>query len=204
MVHEHQQFAYLILFLLILLEGGEITLPIFGALSRERSVDFSVVVMIAFMTTVGCDIVFWWIGRNFSRFHMKRILFIDVGKIKRALEKMKPSVGIFIFFSKFAYGFNRAASAAVGYMNVGLKKLIQYSTLASLVWVLFFTSSGYILADQTKLFYQRIEKTSFIIFASLIVVIFFEVYVKKVINRFIALAEASKDSLSQQDHKDLE
>ncbi len=184
-VYHHQPLAYAILCAAMLLEGGEISLPLFGALSRTGAVDLPVVVVIGIGSAIGYDALFWWLGRHLLKKNIKKILFIDIARIEETLERIRPSVGFFIFFSKFAYGLNRVVLAAAGYLNVRLKKMLRYSIPAAIIWVILLTSLGYVFADRAQLFRKRIEHWGGFLIIALVVVVLFELYIKHVIANYL-------------------
>ena len=184
-IYHHQPLAYAILCVAILLEGGEISLPLFGALSRTGAVNLPTVIVIGIGTAIGCDIIFWWLGRHLLKRNIRKIFFIDTSRIEGALKRMSSSTGLFVFFSKFAYGLNRITLAATGYLNIRLKKILRYSAPAAIIWVISLVSLGYIFADRAQLFRRRIEHLGIFIFAALVVVILFELYLKHIIAHYL-------------------
>ncbi len=185
-VYHHQPLAYAILCTAMLLEGGEISLPLFGALSRTGAVDLPVVVAIGIGSAIGYDALFWWLGKHLLKKNIKKILFIDIVRIEETLKRVHSSVGLFIFFSKFAYGLNRIVLAATGYLNIRLKKVLRYSIPAAIIWVISLVSLGYVFADRAQLFRKRIEHWGGFLIVALVVVVLFELYIKHVIAGYLA------------------
>jgi membrane protein DedA with SNARE-associated domain len=192
-IYHHQPLAYAILCVAMLLEGGEISLPLFGALSRTGAVNLSVVVMVGVGAAIGYDILFWWLGRHVLKKSIKKIFFINIGRIESALEQMRSSAGLFIFFSKFAYGLNRITLAATGYLNIRLKKMLRYSIPAATLWAISLISLGYIFADRAKFFRKRIEHLGVFVLAALVIVVVFELYIKHVIARHLITPDNADD-----------
>ncbi|MFA6494802.1 MAG: hypothetical protein WC246_00320 [Candidatus Paceibacterota bacterium] len=183
--HHHQPLVYVILCVAMLLEGGEISLPLFGALSRIGVVNLPTIIVVGIGAAIGYDILFWWLGQHLLKRNSKKIFFIDISRIEGALKRMRPSAGLFIFFSKFAYGLNRVTLAAAGYLNIHLKKMLRYSAPASILWVISLISLGYIFADRAQLFRGRIERLGGLMLAALVVVALFELYIKHVIAHYL-------------------
>ena len=185
-VYHHQPLAYAILCAAMLLEGGELSLPIFGALSRTGAVDLLAVIAIGIAAAIGYDALFWLFGRRLLKKNTKRIFCVDVARIENTLERMRPSIGLFVFFSKFAYGFNRITLATTGYLNIRLKKILHYSIPAAIIWVTLLVSLGYAFTDRARFFRRHIERWGAFMFAALVMVVVFELYIKHVIVRHIA------------------
>lgn len=185
-VYAHQNLAYAILVFAMLVEGGEVSLPMFGALARTGAVDFFTVASIGIAATIVYDALFWWLGQHILKHGVKKILFIDIRKVEIALARMRPSIGLFVFFSKFAYGLNRVMLAAVGYLNIRLQRVLSYSIPAAILWTFSLISLGYIFADRAQIFHKRIERLGFFVIAALVVIIVFELYIKHVVARFLS------------------
>jgi membrane protein DedA with SNARE-associated domain len=180
-VYHHQPISYAVLCVAMLLEGGEISLPLFGALSRAGAVSLPTIIVIGIGAAIGYDILFWWLGRHLLKKNIKKIFFVDILRIKNALGRMRFSTGLFIFFSKFAYGLNRITLATAGYLNIHLKKMLRYSAPAAIIWVISLISLGYVFADRAQLFRRHIEHLGGFILAALVVVALFELYIKHII-----------------------
>ncbi|KKS82526.1 MAG: Dolichyl-phosphate-mannose-protein mannosyltransferase [Candidatus Wolfebacteria bacterium GW2011_GWC1_43_10] len=177
---------YLAMFLAVIIEG-DISLLLLGALSRERYVQFWEVYVIAMLAAIIHDFIFWKIGGRLSVFNKKKYLFFNFEKVTLFLDKLRPMVGLFILLSKFAWNLNRVVLVSAGYIGTEFKKFVKYSIPVALVWPLVFLSVGYVFADQTKIFEQKIGVVGLLIAAILIVVAASQLWLKKIFQKYFGM-----------------
>jgi len=135
---------------------GPITLLLFGALAKARYLSLSLMFFAGCIGSVAHDITFWWIGRKLRALGKTRYLWMRFDKLSSVIKKIEPSMGLYVFLSKFAWNFNRVTLVAAGYVGLSLKRLLTYSIPAIVVWALSLVSIGYVFADQTGIFQQHI------------------------------------------------
>lgn len=180
----HRVLAYLILFFITILEG-EIVLLLAGILSYKGYLNISNVITIAFAAAILHDLFYWSIGRRFSKTNRKKIFFIDLEKIRGALEKLKDRNGLYIFISKFAWSLNRLILITSGFTKIPVKEFLRYSVPACFVWTVTLVSIGYVFASETNVLRQDI-KTALVLFAIfLTAVILFENLIRRTIKRIM-------------------
>ena len=195
-IQNYQSIVYLIVFLAIIMEG-DISLLLFGALSKAGVLVFSRVLPIVIIAAVIHDVIFWKIGSRLSKMKNKKYLFLDFEKMGRFLDKIKPSIGIYVILSKFAWNFNRIVIVSSGYIGTPIKKFLKYSLLSSFLWSITYMSLGYVFADQTDIFKQRLEVAGIIIVSIIVVMAIFEIYIKKTLKKYFFENNWSQNSSSE-------
>lgn len=181
-VERYESLVYVIIFFAVLIEG-DISLLVFGALSRSRAVHFSQALPIAIAAAIIHDVLFWRLGGYLSRMKRKKFLFLNFEKMGTFLDQVKSNIGLYILLSKFAWNFNRVVLVSSGYIGTQFDKLIRYSLISACLWVTSFMSLGYVFADQTRIFRQRIEVSGLLMMGIVIAIILFEIYLKKTLKR---------------------
>ncbi len=194
-IHNHESLVYLAVLVAIIIEG-DISLLIFGALSKERVLNFSYVIPIAIIGALIHDFIFWKIGMRLKKIGKKKYMFVDFGKMDGFLERMRPAIGIYIVLSKFVWNFNRVILVSSGYLGLQAKKLFKLSLLSGFLWSLIFMSIGYVFADQTDIFKHRIETAGLFIGLAIVIMIVFENYLRKILKRYVFGNEINQSSLS--------
>lgn len=183
LISSYYSFAYIIVFFATIIEG-DITLLVVGALTKGGYLSFLKVFLIGCVASVIHDIIFWSIGVRLSRLKKKTYLFFNLEKINGAFDRIKPVMGIFIIFSKFAWNFNRVVLVLGGYVGIPFFRFIRLSIPAAFLWTFSYLSLGYVFADQTNLFKQKIEYIGLLIAAIIFIIVLFELYLKKIIQRY--------------------
>lgn len=191
----HPYLFYLVAFVGMFIEG-DIMLLILGALSKEKYVSFTGMFLVAFVATMVHDIIFWKIGKKLGKLKKKKYLYFDITTFTSFLQKMSKHAGLFIIFSKFAWNFNRIVIVALGYISTPLKKLVRYSLVSSMLWPLSYMSIGYIFAEETDIFRQRIEIVGLLVLGIIVLIILFEMYIKKIVFKFFGSDKGIGDSFS--------
>ncbi len=179
-------FAYPLIIVASVIEGLVTALAV-GALSREGYLVFGEAFIVAIIGAHVHDILFWWVGKKLRPARRKKFFFIRFDKLTLFLEKIKDDMGMYVFASKFAWNLNRFVLAAAGYSGMPLKKLLRHSSPAAIIWVTLMMSLGYVFADQTKLFQQRIEIAGLIIAGIIIGIIVLQSIVWRYIKQYFKL-----------------
>lgn len=178
----HRLLSYLIIVLAVLIEG-EVVLLLAGVLSRNGYLDIFDVMVIAFAAAIIHDIVYWLIGKRFSKITKKRFLFINFDKIQAFLEKTEVYNGFYIFISKFAWNFNRLVLIASGYLKIPIKRVLYYSVPACFIWTVTFVSLGYIFAYKTNILHKNFETAAIFLTIFIAAVVFLENIFRKMLKR---------------------
>ncbi len=183
LITNHESIVYLIVFVAIFIEG-DVSLLLFGALSKERVLDFFSVVPIAILAAVFHDIIFWRIGVRFSRTKKRKYLFFDFDKASELLKRIKPTIGIYVLLSKFAWNFSRIIIISSGYVGMRFKRFLKYSATSALLWTITYMSIGYVFADQTDIFRQKLVVAGALVAGIVVLMALFEIYIKKVLKKY--------------------
>jgi membrane protein DedA with SNARE-associated domain len=199
-IREYQSLVYLIVFVAIVVEG-DISLLLFGALSKEHVLKYFWVLPVAIIASVFHDFIFWKIGKRISRMGKKKYLFIDFEKMDCFLEKIQPSIGVYIILSKFAWNFNRIVIVSSGFIKTPFKKFIKFSGISAVLWAISFLSIGFVFADQTDIFRQNMLAAALLVSAVLVAMALFEIYLKKILRKYFF---GNNGSESQNIPKDIE
>ena len=179
----HPYLFYLVAFVGMFIEG-DVMLLILGALSKGKYVSFTGMFLVAFVATIMHDVIFWGIGKKLGKLKRKKYLYFNIASFTSFLERMSGYAGLFIVFSKFAWNFNRITIVSFGYMALPFKKLLRYLVVTATIWPLTYMSIGYMYAEKTDIFRQRIEIVGLLIFGIILFIILFEMYIKKIVFRF--------------------
>lgn len=191
-INNYPSLIFFIVFLAVVAEG-DVSLLLFGALGKEKILKFWQVYVIAIFAAMLHDVIFWSIGRWLSKTQRKQYLFFNLEKVSVFLEKIRPMAGMYIFTSKFAWNFNRVVLVACGYIGIEFKKFIKFSIPVAFVWPLVFLSLGYVFADQTDIFKQKLEYAGLFIIGFLAFFTLFEIYLKKYILKLFIKTPEEKD-----------
>jgi membrane protein DedA with SNARE-associated domain len=196
---QHPLLIYGLAFIGMYVEG-DIMLLLLGALSRGRYVSFFGMFVVAFIATIVHDIIFWKIGERLGRLKRKKYLYFNLEKITQYMERMRKWAGLYVVFSKFAWNFNRVVLVGLGYIGIPLRRVVKFSLISAIMWPLLYMSIGFVFADQTELFKQRIEVVGLIIAGIIVLIILFELYIRKMVMKVFF----SNNSSSQADIRELE
>jgi membrane protein DedA with SNARE-associated domain len=178
----HRILSYIIISLGVLVEG-EIVLLLAGVLSHRGYLDIFDVIFIAFLAAIVHDLIYWSIGKKLAESNKKKILFVDLEKVKRFIEKSRNRSGLYVFITKFTWSFNRIALIASGFIKTPLKELLKYSLPACLIWAITFVSLGYIFASETDIFKKDIKTAVILISGFIIFVVILENLLRRQIKR---------------------
>lgn len=177
----HRILAYVILFFIVFLIEGEITLVLAGVLSRHHYLTLLNVIGIGFIAAVLHDLLYWSLGVRLGRTNRKKLWFVDIEKARGFLEGLRNRYGISIFLSKFAWGINKPVLVATGYMNLPLKELLRYGVPTCLVWVISLSLLGYGFASKTDLLRRNLQAGSLLILLLLAALFILQSGVRKIL-----------------------
>ena len=177
----HRIVIYAIVFLVVFLIEGEITLTVAGVFCRNRYLDLFDLMAIGFVAAVLHDVLYWSVGIQLSKTFRETFLFISAEKVRTLLGRLKNRYGLFIFVSKFAWGSNKPVLAAAGFSHLPLKEMLRYSIPTCLVWVVSLTLLGYSFAFQTDLLRKDIKTASLLLLGFIVVILFFQEIVRRIL-----------------------
>ncbi len=178
----HRILSYLIIFFGIFIEG-EVILLLAGVLSHRGFLDISDVIIIASSAVVLHDLLYWSIGRKLLKTNKKRILFINLEKLKGILERLRIDDGLYIFISKFAWSLNRIVLISSGYLKISAKELLRYSIPAAIIWSTTLISLGHVFASKTGLLKKDITTAAVLLTIFVVGIILLESLLRKTIIR---------------------
>jgi membrane protein DedA with SNARE-associated domain len=178
----HRILSYVIISLGVLVEG-EVVLLLAGVLSHRGYLDIFDVIFIAFLAAIVHDLIYWSIGKKLAESNKKKILFVDLEKVKRFIEKSRNRSGLYVFITKFTWSFNRIALIASGFIKTPLKELLKYSLPACLIWAITFVSLGYIFASKADIFKKDIKTAVILISGFIIFVVILENLLRRQIKK---------------------
>ncbi|HEY5600117.1 MAG TPA: hypothetical protein VIK48_05445 [Candidatus Manganitrophaceae bacterium] len=179
----HRLLVYSVVFLIVLLLEGEVTLTLAGVLSHRQYLDLYNLIAIGCVAAVLHDALYWSVGVKLAKTHQKKAFFVSVEKITGYLERIKQRYGLYIFLSKYAWGFNKLVLAATGYIGVNFKKLLQYSIPTCLIWASSMALLGYTFSSQTDLLRKDLKTASLLISGFIIAIVLIESLLRRMINR---------------------
>lgn len=183
-IQQYHFVAYPVVFAGAIIEGVT-TLLIFGALlTRFTFLHFSLVVLAGTLGGVLHDYLFWRLGIRLGRAKRQRYRFFNAERLGNFLSYARPHIGIYIFFSKFLWNFNRLVLVSAGYMGAKRRRLMRASIPASFLWALVFTSLGYVFADQTNLLEQRLSVALPLITGVIMVIVVLNWYVRRLARKY--------------------
>lgn len=143
-IEAHRYLGYLFLFLMMTLEG-EVFLLIAATLAHLGAFKLAEVFVVALAGVVLGNILWYFIGMAVSK----------NGIAKKIISRAERAVGYFlphfrekpfssIFISKFIYGVNHAVVFMSGVLRIDFPLFLKAETLASVTWVVFHTTMGYL------------------------------------------------------------
>jgi membrane protein DedA with SNARE-associated domain len=177
----HRIVVYSVVFLVVFLIEGEITLTLAGVLCRNRFLDLFDLMAIGFVAAVLHDVLYWSVGVQLAKTFREKFLFVSADKVRTLLGRLKNRYGLFIFVSKFAWGSNKPVLAATGYMHVPLKELLRYSVPTCLVWAVGLILLGYSFASQTGLLRKDIKTATLLLLGFVIVILILQEIIRRIL-----------------------
>ena len=163
--------AYPVVFLGTIIEG-DFTFLLFGALSHEGVVHFWGVVGVGILGSIAHDIIFWNIGRLIRQRRKKPLSASP--SAQAVADVVSSNAPLYIFLSKFVWNFNRIILVTSGFVGVTFKTLIRSAVPAACLWVTVIMSLGFVFANQTAIFKQRLEIVGLILAGLLLTLIFIQ------------------------------
>ena len=177
----HRALAYVIIFLIIFLIEGEITLVLAGVLSRHHALALLTVIGVGSTAAILHDLLYWSVGARLAKTNRQKLLFVNVEKARGFLEGLRSRYGISLFLSKFAWGINKPVLVATGYMNLSWKELLRYSVPTGLVWATSLALLGYGFASKTDLLRRNLQEASLFILLLLAALFLLQGAVRKIL-----------------------
>lgn len=189
-LHVIEQFGYLGVFFLILIENvfppipSEVILLFSGFFSTYTNL--SVFYMI-FASTIGSlfgAIILYYIGKIFNKNRLKKIVRSKIGKILFLKEKDIDKADEWfdkkgdkcVFFCRFVPIVRSLISVPAGMSEMPMLKFIVYTICGSMIWNTVLICAGYKLGDNWKYFLSILDK-----YKLLVIIIFIIVFIYVII-----------------------
>ena len=185
-LHVIEQFGYLGVFFLILIENvfppipSEVILLFSGFFSTYTNL--SVLYMI-FASTIGSlfgAIILYYIGKIFNKNRLKKIVRSKIGKIlflkDKADEWFDKKGDKCVFFCRFVPIVRSLISVPAGMSEMPMLKFIVYTICGSMIWNTVLICAGYKLGDNWKYFLSILDK-----YKLLVIIIFIIVFIYVII-----------------------
>lgn len=177
-----RSYAYPILFLGMILEGGDSFLLASGFLIRLGYLDFYLVFSLTTITVFFRDIFWYEIGRNFGERFIDRFgkfFLITPERFKKIENRLSNHQGKTIFFSKFLYGLNYITIMAVGAIKIDFRKFIKLNSLAIIFWDLVMIGLGFFLGHSFTLLKEYVKDITLSLALVVVIFILFEILIRK-------------------------
>lgn len=165
---------------------GTLNLLLFGALSHSSALNFWIIFIVAIFSELIHDSIFWYVGYKIGCVQ-KRKKYKKLEKIYYFLQKTQTYFGIYVFISKFIWNFNRITVISAGYSGMKYKKFMKISITSSILWILSLLSIGYVFADQTNIFKQKLWIVGVSFAGVFICIILIEDILKHTIEKYMNL-----------------
>jgi membrane protein DedA with SNARE-associated domain len=164
-----QDYGYIVLFLYSF-GGGMLALIIASTLAFSGILDFTTVLVVAFIANfIGDNFLFYIAKTN------KKEVLVYARKQRRKLALsniyMKKCGSLAIFIQKYVYGIKTLIPIAIGLTNYSFKSFIFYNFLATIVWTLIVGFGSYFASDFLINVFQTLEKNPEIGYSTLILLI---------------------------------
>lgn len=143
-IEAHQYLGYLILFFVMMLEG-EVFLLVAATLAHLGAFRVIDVFVVALAGVVLGNIAWYHLGSILSRYEWARAITLRAEQaVDYFLPRFRERPAVSIFISKFIYGVNHAVVFMSGVMRIDTFFFLKLETAASVVWVAFHTTVGYL------------------------------------------------------------
>ncbi len=150
-----QNYGYIVVFLLSLLEG-ETIVALAGIAAYEGYLRLDLVIAVAIVGAMCGDQIFFYIGRNKGKkFLTKRPkLLARLTRIQKLLERYP---GAMTFGSRFMYGFRTIIPMALGTTKISGLRFFIFNLLGAVVWGIFFATGGYLFGNVIEHFIANLK-----------------------------------------------
>jgi membrane protein DedA with SNARE-associated domain/peroxiredoxin len=181
-------YAYPILFILMLIEGGDGTLLASGFLIRLDFLNFYYVLPLALVGAFMRDVFLYKIGSRYGEKFIERFgrfFSITPERFIKIEEHLKKRRGRTIFISKFMYGLNYITILAVGAIKVNFKRFIKIDALTIFVWALIMIALGFTLGHSFTLLRHYIKDISIFLIIVALLFILLELFIRKMAKSYV-------------------
>lgn len=149
-------YGYWIVFLFTLLEG-EMVVAAAGFAAHQGYLKLEYVILVATLgATIGDQLFFLfgkWKGREYL--HRRPQFSQKVERVRALLERYQ---NLFIFGSRFMYGFRMIIPVALGTTRVSFRRFFVFNLLGAIVWAVLFANLGYIFGDALEVILGKVKR----------------------------------------------
>ena len=163
-----KEYGYLILLIGTLLEGETIVI-LAGFLARRGYLDFAYVALISFIGTFFADQTLFQIGRRYGARILDRW-----PRLRRAVKRVWRLLGrfqnLYIFGSRFLYGFRTISPLALGSAGVATRRFLTFNGLGAMVWAISIPALGYSLGMALESVMAEVHRYELMVLAGMLTV----------------------------------
>ncbi|NOX53679.1 MAG: DedA family protein [Planctomycetes bacterium] len=163
-----KEYGYLILLIGTLLEGETIVI-LAGFLARRGYLDFAYVALISFIGTFFADQTLFQIGRRYGARILDRW-----PRLRRAVKRVWRLLGrfqnLYIFGSRFLYGFRTISPLALGSAGVATRRFLTFNGLGAMVWAICIPAIGYSLGMALESVMAEVHRYELMVLAGMLTV----------------------------------
>ena len=189
-LHVIEQFGYLGVFFLILIENvfppipSEVILLFSGFFSTYTNLSVFYMILASTIGSLFGAIILYYIGKIFNKNRLKKIVRSKIGKILFLKEKDIDKADEWfdkkgdkcVFFCRFVPIVRSLISVPAGMSEMPMLKFIVYTICGSMIWNTVLICAGYKLGDNWKYFLSILDK-----YKLLVIIIFIIVFIYVII-----------------------
>lgn len=189
-LHVIEQFGYLGVFFLILIENvfppipSEVILLFSGFFSTYTNLSVFYMILASTIGSLFGAIILYYIGKIFNKNRLKKIVRSKIGKILFLKEKDIDKADEWfdkkgdkcVFFCRFVPIVRSLISVPAGMSEMPMLKFIVYTICGSMIWNTVLICVGYKLGDNWKCFLSILDK-----YKLLVIIIFIIVFIYVII-----------------------
>ena len=148
------EYRYLVIFLGTFIEG-ELVLIAGGFLVYEGHLSFTVLVLLATLSAIIGDNIFYWVGRSQrggTRHPLAtRLLnFIGEHRLFKGEQFVRRHGGKSVFFVRFFYGLRYAGAMTAGLLGMNIGRFFLFNFIGSFIWAVIIGALGYVFGQSLE------------------------------------------------------
>lgn len=161
-------YGYPIVFLFTLLEG-ETVVAAAGFAAHQGYLRLEYVIVTAIIGATIGDQIFFAFGKLKGKEYLNRRpeLLARVERVHRLMEKYQ---NLFIFGSRFMYGFRMLVPVALGTTRVTYRRFFFFNLLGAIVWAVLFANLGYLFGGVLEAVLGKIKRFEELILVFIVIV----------------------------------
>jgi membrane protein DedA with SNARE-associated domain len=172
-----ENLSYFGIFLIVMAAGHVIPIPesitliLIGYVSVYRNVHLVLVLLFAYLGTMGIDIFMYSISLKGSAFATRMARKIDQKHFDKYVDAQEKHLFWLVFFSHFIPGWRFANPVILGITKMPWRKFLGYSAISSLVHTPFYIFLGFFLHKDVVPIINTVESSGKILLAVLLFVV---------------------------------